>query len=268
MKPSGWVMLAACLLVAASTSKAESSKPEGCWRLQSGEVAGKEIPDQIIKQARAAIFGDQHTVNMVAEVILGSHKIDSSKQPPTIDATDTAGPFAGKTTLGIYEIKGDQFKVCFAEPGKERPKEFTTKSGTGHLLHVWNRDEPAQAELKKFQGTWGLVSATRDGKNVTEDEAKRTSIVIKDNTFRFPQESKVGTSATGSFTLDTTLMPKAMDSITGSGPDTGKISRGIYQFDGKRYKICFSPPGRDRPKGFVSDPGSDYLLQEWQLARP
>ncbi len=33
-------------------------------------------------------------------------------------------------------------KVCFASPGKDRPKEFSAKKGTGQLLHVWKCDKP------------------------------------------------------------------------------------------------------------------------------
>jgi hypothetical protein len=31
--------------------------------------------------------------------------------------------------LGIYELKGDTFKVCFDPKGKERPSDFTGKAG-------------------------------------------------------------------------------------------------------------------------------------------
>lgn len=54
---------------------------------------------------------------------------------------DTEGPFKGKTTLGIYKLEGNQFTVCFAPPGKERPTEFSTTSGTGQFIHVWKRQK-------------------------------------------------------------------------------------------------------------------------------
>ena len=42
--------------------------------------------------------------------------------------------------LGIYEfIEEDQYRVCFAVAGKERPTSFTTKPDSGHILHVWKR---------------------------------------------------------------------------------------------------------------------------------
>ncbi len=41
--------------------------------------------------------------------------------------------------LGIYELEGDGYRVCFAPVGKPRPSEFTSKSGSGNILQVWER---------------------------------------------------------------------------------------------------------------------------------
>src|SRR5205823_6832459 len=131
----------------------------------------------------------------------GTHKVDPARQPKAIDTTDTAGPFAGQTLLGIYEIESDAFKVCFARPGQERPEQFTTKSGTGHLLHVRKRHESAEADLEKLQGTWTLVSAMRDGKPLPEAEVKRTTIVFRGDRFRFPREAEYATSQRGTFKI-------------------------------------------------------------------
>jgi uncharacterized protein (TIGR03067 family) len=112
---------------------------EGTWILVSGEENGKPISEQTMKASRLEIKGDKHNVKVGDDTFVGTHKIDPSKKPKTIDASDTDGKFKGKTSLGIYEIKGDEFKVCFAAPEKDRPKEFTTKSGTGTMVHVWKR---------------------------------------------------------------------------------------------------------------------------------
>jgi hypothetical protein len=34
----------------------------------------------------------------------------------------------------IYELDGDAFRDCIGLEGKERPKEFTAKQGTGYVL--------------------------------------------------------------------------------------------------------------------------------------
>jgi uncharacterized protein (TIGR03067 family) len=108
----------------------ELKKLEGTWKLVSGEQGDKEIPAELLKTAKLVIKGDKHFVTMGGKEIVGTHKLDPTTKPKSIDATD-----GDSKMLGIYEIKGDTFKVCFAEPGKDRPKDFKA----GNFWHVWKR---------------------------------------------------------------------------------------------------------------------------------
>jgi uncharacterized protein (TIGR03067 family) len=126
---------------AADDAKDDLKKLDGTWTMVSGEKDGKPLPENIVKTAKLVIKGDEHDVKIGDVVYKGTHKLDPTKKPKAIDATDTDGPFKGKTVLGIYAVEGDTFKVCFAEPGKDRPKEFSTKSGTGHILDVWKKEK-------------------------------------------------------------------------------------------------------------------------------
>jgi hypothetical protein len=45
----------------------------------------------------------------------------------------------GEVMLGIYEIKGDRYKVCFSPAGKGRPAQFGSRPGSGYILQVWQR---------------------------------------------------------------------------------------------------------------------------------
>lgn len=123
------------LLASADAKKDELKKLEGKWVLVSGEKDGKELSAEEVKAARLSIKGNKHTVHVGGDVIKGTHKLDASTSPASIDATDTEGPFKGKTTHGIYEVKGSEFKVCFSNPGKPRPKDFKS----GDFVHVWKR---------------------------------------------------------------------------------------------------------------------------------
>jgi uncharacterized protein (TIGR03067 family) len=114
-------------------------KFEGTWEMASGERDGKPVSADVVKTARLVVQGNRHTVKVGDDTMVGTHKLDPTTTPKAIDATDTEGPFKGKTIRGIYELTDDVFRVCFAPPDKERPKEFTTKSGTGTLLHSWKR---------------------------------------------------------------------------------------------------------------------------------
>ena len=141
MKRCVLLAMVAAFLIAADDPKDVLKKMVGTWVMVSGEKDGKKLPDDVIKSAKLIIKGDMHDVKVGDDAFKGTHKVDPSKKPPTIDAMDTEGVFKGKTSLGIYDLEGDTFKVCFAEPGKDRPKEFSTKSGTGHIIHVWKREK-------------------------------------------------------------------------------------------------------------------------------
>jgi uncharacterized protein (TIGR03067 family) len=135
-------VLSVGLLIAANSSggdaaKGELKKLEGTWGMVSGEAKGEKLPESTVKSAKLTIVGDKHTVKIGEDTIIGTHKLDPTKKPKSIDAMDTEGPFKGKTTFGIYKVENGVFTVCFAPPGKDRPTEFTTKAGTGELLHEW-----------------------------------------------------------------------------------------------------------------------------------
>ena len=36
-------------------------------------------------------------------------------------------------------MRGDTYKLCYAPPGQERPKEFSAREGTGYTLSTWQR---------------------------------------------------------------------------------------------------------------------------------
>lgn len=137
------LVLSVGLLIAADAKddKVDLKKLEGAWVMVSGEEKGEPLAEKTIKGAKLTIEGDKHTVKVGDETIVGTHKLDAGKKPKEIDAMDTEGPFKGKTTLGIYKVSGNEFTVCFAPPDKDRPKEFTTKSGTALFVHVWKRQK-------------------------------------------------------------------------------------------------------------------------------
>jgi len=121
------------------------------------------------------------------------------------------------------------------------------------------QDPASKKDLNGLQGTWKLVSAMKDGEALAEDKVKNTSIVIKDDTFVFPESAEYATSKEGTIKLDATKKPKQMDAF-----DREKVMLGIYKLDGDRYKVCFAPTGKPRPSEFASKPGSGNLLQVWK----
>lgn len=135
-------------------------------------------------------------------------------------------------------------------------------SGLGLLLVACNRQAPPPApktDLDRFQGTWYLVAAMKDGNALPEDKVKQMTIVIKGDTFRFPGLADDDTSREGTIKLDENKTPKEMDAIS----TKKEVMLGIYRMDDNGYKVCFAPAGKPRPTDFASQPGSGYILQSW-----
>ena len=112
---------------------------EGKWTLIGGEKDGHDVSDADIQQSTLEIVGNQHSVKLGDDELKGTHTLNSDQSPMTIDSSDTAGPFAGQTLLGIFKVEDDVFTVCFAAPGADRPTEFTTKDGKATILDQWKR---------------------------------------------------------------------------------------------------------------------------------
>jgi uncharacterized protein (TIGR03067 family) len=111
---------------------------QGTWELSAGEADGKALTAKQLKDGKLVIKGDQYTVTLAGRgTVKGKQKLDPAKEPMTIDIKDASGPNKGKTCLGIYELKGGEFRVVFAPPGKLRPTKFTTAPDSGQWLHVW-----------------------------------------------------------------------------------------------------------------------------------
>jgi uncharacterized protein (TIGR03067 family) len=128
--------------------------------------------------------------------------------------------------------------------------------------------DAAKDDLNALQGTWSLVSDVRDGKDVPDDVVSRTTLVIKGDRFTFPEDASVGTGPSGTFQIDPSRTPKAIDSTPSSGPRKGETWLGIYEVDGDLYKANFAPPGKPRPGRFASEPGSGHLHSVWRRGRP
>lgn len=122
--------------------------------------------------------------------------------------------------------------------------------------------DAAKIDMEKFQGKWNLISAERDGKKTPPEEVKKIKLTIQANKFILEKDAVV--ISEGSFTLDPTKKPKAVDETITAGPNKGKVFLAIYEIDDEYQRICFAAPGKDRPTEFSSIPGSGNLLQVWK----
>jgi uncharacterized protein (TIGR03067 family) len=123
--------------------KKDYERLTGTFRLVSGVIDGKEVPEDVRKQTKLVTDMDKFTVSAGGEAgtsAAGTFTIDPTKSPKTADSLQATGADKGKTLLGIYEIIDDNHKrACWAPVGKPRPTAFTSEPGSGHILQIWER---------------------------------------------------------------------------------------------------------------------------------
>jgi uncharacterized protein (TIGR03067 family) len=118
-----------------------------------------------------------------------------------------------------------------------------------------------KAELKKFEGTWRLVSEVVDGKEQPADYVKRIRWIFDDKgKWKVEDDGKVIFAGTMKVFADRN--PKAADStLTNEDEHKGKIVRAIYELDGDTLKQCWAVE-RERPRAFDPQPapGINYSV--------
>ena len=116
---------------------------QGAWRPVRSEQGALDDTWEVEGQ-RVVFEKDAFTLKKGDKVLLkGTFKLDIMKFPPkTIDIAITEGGHKGEVMLGIWEMVEGELRWCVAEPGKDRPKWFTTnKGGTDHLAR-FQKEKP------------------------------------------------------------------------------------------------------------------------------
>jgi uncharacterized protein (TIGR03067 family) len=126
----------------------------------------------------------------------------------------------------------------------------------------------ARAERRRIEGKWKAASAQATGTKAPEQLTRVMEWSFRGDRFRPPRTCMinlnnkplgvtVGKSTQGAYRLDPTRSPKAVDFVD---PETGEISRGIYQLEGDRLTLCVTKPGAKRPTEFKAPAGSECSL--------
>ena len=110
---------------------------EGDWHPVLALKDGKELPQPADSPDVVSIRGDSLTFKVGDRTLKETVKVDATTTPKTIDVAPDGSP--DKVRLGIYEIKGDELRICFAEPGKDRPTDLASKEGSGWMLATYKR---------------------------------------------------------------------------------------------------------------------------------
>jgi len=136
------VLLLACSSAVAQPSddavKKELKLFQGKWQATFAQsFDGKEQTAVEIQLTTLEVDGDKFTMKTGSLTVSGTFTVDPTKKVKTIDVF--FGNAKDNPMRGIYEIKGDTRRSCFAVPGKDRPTEFRKEKG--YLTLEWRLDK-------------------------------------------------------------------------------------------------------------------------------
>ena len=127
----GVLLTAIVAIASAGDAKDEAIKKdrkqiEGTWRVVALEVNGNKVKEEDAKKLTVVNDSDgTWSLRSEDKEVSGTSTIDPTKKTKTIDFTVTEGEGKGNQYLGIYELGEKTRKLCFAEPEKGRPTEFS-----------------------------------------------------------------------------------------------------------------------------------------------
>jgi uncharacterized protein (TIGR03067 family) len=125
----------------------------------------------------------------------------------------------------------------------------------GLMVGADKKEDKVKEELKKFQGEWVMDSVGVNGKVVNlPDRAGKPKWTVKGNTFTVKTQDF---TIEWTFTLDPTKNPKQIDRTTKPSQWKEVKTKGIYEFDGDKLKMCYNMSGEERPKEFSPKGGTE-----------
>jgi uncharacterized protein (TIGR03067 family) len=128
--------------------------------------------------------------------------------------------------------------------------------------------QPAEEAQQKLQGNWTATKAQRDGKAADDVLGHRLSFA--GNRFRIIESKDGKLLYAGTFRVDPSAKPAAIDFEHSEGALRGKAWKGIYALDGDTLRICDNAPNlnESRPTAFEAKSGSGYVFITFERAKP
>jgi uncharacterized protein (TIGR03067 family) len=140
-----------CLLAAGVVFPALAAEPDavakdrkafqGEWAVEALEYNGKDLKDKY--NFSFACKGDVLTVQgdgaVRKEYAKLTFTLDPSTTPKCVDLTVAGGGQKDAKLEGIYELKGDELRLCVKVLGSDRPTEFKSPAGASIALLTLKR---------------------------------------------------------------------------------------------------------------------------------
>jgi uncharacterized protein (TIGR03067 family) len=122
---------------------------QGNWKPLSVQYEGKPqmTPDEMTKVTAVFDQAEYHlyyadktkTPPTVLKLAVMNVTIDSTTTPKSIAFEYAAGPLKGQKRHGIYEVAGNELKLCYGPAEKPKPTQFAAPDKSGYFHEVWAR---------------------------------------------------------------------------------------------------------------------------------
>jgi uncharacterized protein (TIGR03067 family) len=137
-----------------ATPASDLDNLQGYWKPLQCELEGKgQMPTELMKQVTVVFdkneyhlyFKDSKTdasgKPIILRLALANVTLDATTSPKSITFEFADGPLKGKKSHGIYELAGNQLKLCYGPIDKPKPTKFESPAGSGYFLETWARQE-------------------------------------------------------------------------------------------------------------------------------
>ena len=265
---------------------------EGTWAFRSLQMDGQAVPAAMLTNSRLLLDGDRFRMESPEAAYEGIFTIDVEPSPHRIDIDFVDGPEAGNRCEGIFELEGDQFRLCLGLVGSSRPERFATAPGSGHALEELIRVEHARpagvdggtppvsapkpapvSDAGHFDADLGPITQRLQGEwlpleLITSGAPLQASYLPFGSRVHSGVETKVvfggQTMVHAKVRFNEAATPVEVDYLNLLGKSKGTISLGLFRWDGDEAVFCMGAPGGPRPSDFSCEADSGRTLSRWK----
>jgi len=269
---------------------------EGDWRFVGLQVDGADVPAATAASSRLLIDGDRFRMESPEATYDGTFLIDVGEEPMHIDIEFVEGPEAGEHAHGIFEVHHDQLTLCLGVVGASRPSGFSTRKGSGHALERLRRASATRPEgvtggtrtseapappprakttvdpqsfegemtpaLRRLEGDWVPVRLVQNGQEMPSEWLAFGSRTARGREVRVVFGGQVMVHA--KVRIDEGATPMTVDYFNLSGRQKGRVTLGIFEWDGDEVRFLMAGAGEPRPASFADGSAKAVTFSQWK----
>ncbi len=123
--------------------------------------------------------------------------------------------------------------------------------------------EGTSSEVERLQGTWKVVSLTRDGERTKPEDFDDMRLIFSETQYTFKNQQ--AQRRVGTFKVQPRRKPAILETTYAEEPAEGKTVTRIYQWlDKDTFKLCSPGPDERVPDNFEAPQGSGREVAVWR----